>query len=209
MWKFLSLPQVVGKVGRCEVDRGMHISWMLHIHNSISCAHQPITHSLTNQVQFNSLLTSRPRFRCERSPSSFPITMYTSYVSSESYFLTFNRLRPIWWRVQTIKLPNMQFSPVSYFSLPLGPKYISHHRLFFPLTQKPADGPHHVVAVSVGSHWQCCYSLVLVIRRFHSGAAEGAMMCRWVYRSRHFEGIKINSKLNDIMFSYITSCVLG
>jgi hypothetical protein len=203
MWKFLSLLEVVGKVGRCEVGRGIHISWLLHIHNSISCAHKLITHSLTNQAQFNILLLSTPRFRCQLSPSSFPITMYTCYVSSESYFPIFNRPRHVWWRVQTTTIPNTKFSPISYFSLLLGPKYIPHHRLFFPLTQKPADGPHHVAAVSVGSQWRCDCSLVLIIRRFPSGAAEGATMCCWVNRSRRFEGIKINSKLNDLMFSHI------
>jgi hypothetical protein len=77
MWKFLSLLEVVGKVGRCEVDRGIHISWLLHIHNSISCAHQLLTHSLTNQAQFNILLPYTPRSRCQPIPSSFPITKYT------------------------------------------------------------------------------------------------------------------------------------
>jgi hypothetical protein len=132
MWKSLSFLEG----GHCEVDQCIHISWLLHIHNSISCAHQLITHSLTNQAQFNILLPSTPRFRCQPIPSSFPITLYTCYVSSESYLPTFNRLPHVWWRVQTAKLPNTQFSPVSYFSLALGPKYLPHHRLFFPLNQK-------------------------------------------------------------------------
>lgn len=210
MWKFLSLLEVVGKLGRCEVDRGIHISWLLHIRYSISCAHQLITHLLTNQAQFNILLPSTPRFRYQTIPSSFQTTMNTCFVSSKSYLPTFNRLRHVWWRVQNTKLPNTQVSPVSYFSLPLGPKYLPHHRLFFPLTQKLPGGPHRVASVSVGWHWRCCCSLILVIRRFHSGAAEGATMCLWVNRSRRFEGIKIKSKLNDLMFSHIiTYCVLG
>jgi len=171
MWKLL---EVVGKVGCCEVDRGIHISWLLHIHNSISCAHQLINHSLTNHAQFNLLLPFTHRFRCQPIPSSSPTTMYTKFVSCKFCLPTFNRLRHVWWRVQNTKLPNTQVSPVSYFSLPLGPKYLPHHRLFFPLTQKLADGPHRVASVSVGWHWRCCCPLVLVIRRFHSGAAEGA-----------------------------------